>query len=415
MTDLSTDQRDAFDAICQRCETIIEDGCEDNTAVLAGAAGTGKTTITRHLLDYFDDLGLSYCLMAPTWKAARRLEFLTDRIATSIHKMIYLPPSEEEGRLDWKLAPQGLYDFDVVLCDEGSMVGKPVARDLLSVTRKKTVVFVVADFAQLPPVDEGGEGQRDPSPWGFRVMQPDAKLTKVHRVAEGNPLLQLATATREGRNVPSRFVGKLEDESGFCFEKARYGDGYLDRLVEVTASWYSLSCGEGSLPHIVITGRNETRNKVNARFRQHFGFEGEPQEGEPLLVLSNQGDGGCYNGDIVTVSNASKRKTKAGHWYLAIETTDGGYLEAPCNEDGTPFALPGPALRRAARANSSLVNVSFGYAATCHKMQGSQARRVTTLLFDGDWVKYKCGDDDYRRWVYTAYTRAEEKLFIMWS
>ena len=101
--------------------------------------------------------------------------------------------------------------------------------------------------------------------------------------------------------------------------------------------------------------------------------------------------------------------------YLAMETIDGVYIEAPCNEDGVPVSLPGHVLRKAARGRSALVNVSFGYAATCHKMQGSQARRVTTLLFDGDWVKYKCGDDDYRRWVYTAYTRAEEKLFIMWS
>ena len=411
MIELSTDQQEASDVILDRCEAILDGAASpdgDNTVVLAGAAGTGKTTITRQLLDYLEEANLSVHLMAPTWRAARRLSALTDRPAMSIHKSIYEPPREEEGRLNWSLDPFALHHADVVLLDEGSMVGKSVAADVIASTRKKTPILVVADYMQLPPIAEEGE-EKTTSPWGFRVQEPDARLTKVHRVALGNPLLELATATREKRKFNAAIHSDIDADKGFTFWNVGWGNSWLDWLVETTAPWYSLDASENSLSHIVITGRNDTRKAVNARFRRHFRKSGPP-EGEPILVLTNQGAGGCFNGDILNAEYATIMRTRNGNPYLSIETSEGVYLDAPCDEDGLPIQLPSHVIRGAARRNENLVNIDFGYAATCHKMQGSQARRVTVALFDSDFMK----GDDLRRWSYTAYTRAEEKLLVMW-
>ena len=161
---------------------------------LFGYAGTGKTTLARHLAE---DVDGDVLFAAFTGKAAQVLRSRGASKASTIHSLIYRPKGEdvvedeETGKKEvlptFSLNRQSpLSKADLIIIDECSMVDEELGRDLLSFG---TPVLVLGDPGQLPPVSGGGF---------FTEHEPDILLEEIHRQARDNPIIELARQVREG-------------------------------------------------------------------------------------------------------------------------------------------------------------------------------------------------------------------------
>src|SRR5208282_3758105 len=218
---------------------------------LFGYAGTGKTTLARHIAG---DVEGEVQFGAYTGKAALVLRSKGCGEARTIHSMIYRPKdldSEEPSFVLNEDSPAS--KASLIVIDECSMVDEELGRDLLSFGRK---VLVLGDPAQLPPVKGGGF---------FTEAEPDVMLTEVHRQAADNPIIRMSMAIREGGQIARGIYGE-------------------SRVVGRDGLEPSLVTGADQ----VLVGMNKTRRAYNKRLRELRGFSGDlPQSGEKLVCLRN--------------------------------------------------------------------------------------------------------------------------------
>lgn len=361
---------------------------------LFGYAGTGKTTLARHLAQDVDGRVL---FGAYTGKAAHVLQ-QKGCPAQTIHSLIYVPRGKSAERLH-KLERRLLgmeeddpkredllrlireekaslknpafqlnidspvRDAELVIIDECSMVDEKMGEDLLHFGAK---VLVLGDPAQLPPVMGGGY---------FTAQEPDVLLTEIHRQAADNPIVHLATAIRRGDGLAlgsygdSRVVSKLEPE--MVMES--------DQL---------------------LVGMNRTRHAANRRIRQLAGHEGVvPCAGERLVCLRNNHELGLLNGSI---------------WIAEEVYDDGAEVVAMSLRPEDETWRQDVIAHRALFAGEELDHwtrleaeeFDYGYALTCHKAQGSQWDSVA-IIDESRVFRHNA-----RQWLYTAITRAAEKVTV---
>ena len=156
---------------------------------LFGYAGTGKTTLARHVAEAVDGRGRLRRLHRQGRASVLRSKGCHD--ASTIHSLIYRSRESDEGGPHFVLNRQSpASKADLIVIDECSMVDEELGRDLLSFGKP---VLVLGDPAQLPPVKGGGF---------FTDAEPDVMLTEVHRQARDNPIIRLSMTVREGGRLP---------------------------------------------------------------------------------------------------------------------------------------------------------------------------------------------------------------------
>src|SRR4029077_5347850 len=163
---------------------------------LFGYAGTGKTTLARHIADTVDG---KVHFAAFTGKAALVMRSKGCAGATTIHSLIYRARESGEEVPDfvlWDDAPASKAQLIVIY--EISMVDAELGRDLMSFG---VPVLVLGDPAQLPPIQGGGF---------FTEAEPDAMLTEVHRQACDNPIIRLSMDIRAGLDLEPGRYGESE-------------------------------------------------------------------------------------------------------------------------------------------------------------------------------------------------------------
>src|SRR6478672_6346338 len=163
---------------------------------LFGYAGTGKTTLAKHIAEAFDDKVL---FAAFTGKAALVMRSKGCHGASTIHSLIYRTreSGEEVPNFElWDDAPAS--KAKLIVIDECSMVDAELARDLESFD---VPLLVLGDPAQLPPIQGGGY---------FTDAKPDAMLTEVHRQAKDDPIVRLSMDIREGKRLTPGAYGETE-------------------------------------------------------------------------------------------------------------------------------------------------------------------------------------------------------------
>ncbi|SFC98256.1 exodeoxyribonuclease-5 [Bosea sp. CRIB-10] len=335
---------------------------------LFGYAGTGKTTLARHIAEGVDG---TVVFAAFTGKAALVLRNKGCEGAQTIHSLIYRSRGVDEESPTFVLNRESTAaKAKLIIIDECSMVDEELGRDLLSFG---TPVLVLGDPAQLPPVKGGGF---------FTEAEPDVMLTEVHRQAADNPIVRMSMIVREG--------GRLE--------VGDYGASRIIRRAEITPE-IVLSADQ------VLVGLNKTRRQYNARMRQLMGHVANvPAVGEKLVCLRNDKSKGLLNGGAWIVQELKTSKKGLVTMRVTPEDDTGGkpvkVSVLPNFFDGTEDEVPWE-LRR------HTDEFTFGYALTVHKAQGSQWDNI--VMFDEAYAFR----EHRARWLYTGLTRAAETITVV--
>lgn len=341
---------------------------------LFGYAGTGKTTLARHVAE---GIRGEVAFGAFTGKAALVMRSKGCDGASTIHSLIYRPKrkatedDEDEETFAFAINRESAASkASLIVIDECSMVDEDLGRDLLSFGKK---TLVLGDPAQLPPVKGGGY---------FTEAQPDVMLTQVHRQAADNPIVRMSMEIREGR----------------LLDYGTYGDSRVIRRKEIDAETI-LSAGQ------TLVGMNRTRKLYNGRIRELRGFtHAYPEVGEKLVCLRNDKSKSLQNGGIFRVTKV--KPPKGGMLKMDVAPEDiidrsriavsvlPAFFE-PGDEE-IPYTLK--------RKSDEF---DYGYALTVHKAQGSQWDEVVLFDESGAFREHRA------RWLYTGVTRAAEKLTIV--
>lgn len=335
---------------------------------LGGYAGTGKTTLAKSILADIADNGYVAAVCAPTGKAANVLRKKGVHDAKTIHSTIYRPlDPDRPSAAEWVLKRDYEMDqIDLFVVDEASMVATDLYNDLRSFN--KPILFI-GDPGQLEPVGENP-----------RIMEePDFVLQTIHRQAEGNPILQLAKAVREG-GVP---------RLGFKHPQL------------VTTKW-PLPMKNLLQADQVLCGTNAMRRNWNTAIRTEKGMRADKLvcQGEKLIVLRNDAQLGIYNGQILHVTEVGREYSDC--IYVTAEDLDSDirYRDLRLWKPGFEGVTPS----RENRLPRKMAYVDYGYVITCHKSQGSEWDNVV-VIDPGQIATW-----DMRRWRYTAITRAAKAL-----
>jgi len=380
---------------------------ERQVFVLTGYAGTGKTALLKHTVKEtlsLDDT-CSAAFVTPTGKAATVL-IKNGVYACTLHRLIYQSQTiKQEVEINGKKVTVEKLIFKrrehidkaikLIVIDEASMVSDTTLSDVLNFGVK---VLLCGDNAQLPPVE------------GFNTFlkSPDFTLTQIVRQQRDNPIIKLSTIAREGKPIP---FGNYSGSASVIARSKFTGDirrGLLERSDQI------------------ICGINRTRTQINDEVRQIKGFEGLPQNGEKLICTQNNWEQyidedmrfNLVNGIIGTAIDPfydmatgmgftqfipdflEERCPDALPFDIGIFTSgdyryNRGDSFAKFDEDGDPTGV------------FTLNRFEFGYCISCHKAQGSEFNKV--VVFDESY----CFKEDRSRWLYTAITRAKEKLVLI--
>ena len=290
--------------------------------------------------------------------------------------------------------------YRLIVCDESSMVDDAMLEAMLSYG---VPILAVGDHGQLPPVKGTGSLMRS----------PDLRLEKIHRQAEGNPIIALSARIRETGDIDDR----LEDGSAVTILSRRDLKDWIGKRWTQARLKADPRSPEGAMGSLLVSWTNKLRCALNYDVREALGYEGPPRKDEVLICLKNKAP--IYNGmrgvltcDTVRVGAPGG---KAPKWKASIDfVEDNQTAENILLSEHQFFAEKTVDYDQAQALGVSMAQLGelydFGYALTCHKCQGSQAPEGCVVIEPG---LSRMPKDDRTRWLYTSSTRAESKLVLV--
>jgi len=422
--------------------------------LLKGYAGTGKTTLVSALVSCLAEMEIKTVLLAPTGRAAKVLSHHCKQSAYTIHKKIYRQKSMTDGF--------GVFNLDrnfsrdtIFFVDEASMISN-LSRDasvfgsghLLDdlvdyvFAGRNCRLILIGDVAQLPPIgiDVSPALEACELETCFNVAVKQVNLTQVVRQAEESGILKNATNLR-----------RMLDEGDFGYPKletqrfpdiVRISGGEL--IEEISSAHYKYGLEET----IVLSRSNKRANQYNQGIRNRILYrDDEITVGDYLMVVKNnyfwtadvQEMDFIANGDIVEIVRIGKHVDLYGFRYvevtirfqdykdmeletmimldtLTIESASLTYEENKklfftISEDYADIRSKKKRYEKV-RDNKffNALQVKFAYAITCHKAQGGQ---WSAVFVDQGFINEDMLNREFYRWLYTAITRATEKLYLV--
>lgn len=433
---------------------FLYDSDPRSAMLLRGYAGTGKTSLVSALIRTLPQLRVSSLLLAPTGRAAKVLSGYSGRQAFTIHKKIYMTATDATGQMRTVRAVNK-HSYTLFIVDEASMIGvEPTAsrhsllEDLVEYvySGNHCRLMLIGDTAQLPPVGQSESPALDDrylkASFGLNVHSQE--LTEVVRQQSLSGILANATVLRS-QIADMRIADEAQLPLFSVADDVVNLNG--EDLMEVLNREYS---GDGLEDVVVVTRSNKRANLFNQGIRSSVLFrEGEVNAGDYLMVVKNNyywldddsTIGFIANGDIVEVLSVRHVQELYGFRFadatlrfvdypeeqprdckLMLSTL---YSESPsltAEEQERLYTtvmedyadLPHKADRlRELRQNPyyNALQVKFSYALTCHKTQGGQWR--TVIIDQGFLPPDQRLDRDYLRWLYTAFTRATGRVYLL--
>lgn len=427
---------------------------KNETFLLKGYAGTGKTTIVGSLVKNLGKVKKRSVLLAPTGRAAKVISNYSNKQAFTIHKKIYFP-KVEKGAVSFTLQENKHRDT-IFIVDEASMIpdinqefklfgNGSLLDDLMQYvySGNNCKLLLIGDSAQLPPVHLSISPALD-----ARVLENQysrevilLELDEVVRQQKDSGILENATRIRE----------RLDDElyEAFKFSGANFPD--IIRPVDGQEIMDAINDSYSSLGNedtVIIVRSNKRANLYNQSIRERILFqESELSSGDYLMVVKNNyfwvdntsEAGFIANGDIVEVLEIFAFKELYGFRFAEVKIRMVDYpnmkpLETVLLLDTLTSESPSLTYDESnklyqevmkdytsekskykkflAVKNNKYFNalqVKFSYAITCHKSQGGQ---WNTVFVEQPYLPNGI-DKEYLRWLYTAVTRAQEKLYLI--
>ena len=369
--------------------SAAETALREKVSVLTGGPGTGKTSTLRTIITALEGEDVSFCLCAPTGRAAKRVAETTGRAASTIHRLLEYQPAT--GLFAYDQHRPLPYDFVVV--DEVSMLDILLFYHLLKAVAAEAHLLLVGDADQLPAVGPG------------RVLGdliaseaiPTTTLTELFRQARGSHIVLAAHAVNRGEipeaaNHPSGdffFVATETPEATLSAMKrliaeripAAFGFDPVDD-VQVVAPMHNGPVG-------VISLNRELQELLNpaANGHEEIAHGGRIfRRGDKVMQVRNNYERDVYNGDVGRVLRVSPGESTLQVTFPAF----GGPIEV---EYGT----------------SELDELTLAYAASVHKAQGSEFPCIIMPLVTSHYVLLR------RNLLYTAITRARHLCVLVGS
>jgi len=422
--------------------------------ILKGYAGTGKTSVLGAFVKALTHFKLKTRLLAPTGRAAKVLSLKASKEAFTIHKQIYRRKSSVDESAGMGLAPN-LHTNTVFIVDEASMIadysvlndGGVSSRNLLDdlmeyvYAAKNCRMIFLGDEGQLPPVGCDHSPALDANYLKnnyFGLTITEFSLTKVLRQSDESGILFNATQLRS-----------LEDEETPTFRTKGFKDLIRlpgDEFQDTLESSYG---NHGMEETMIITRSNKRANAYNNQIRSRILWYEEPLcSGDCLMVVKNNyywvddqsKMGFIANGESLKVIRVKKVEEMYGFEFALVIVKFIDYDEIPEMEvlvfmeslQVEAPSIPRQRLRELFYAIEqdhlheknkrkryerilkdpyfNALQVKYAYAVTCHKSQGGQ---WASVFIDQGYIEPEMINKEYHRWLYTAITRASEKVYLV--
>lgn len=420
--------------------------------VLKGYAGTGKTSLIQSLIRSLSKYNRKSILLAPTGRAAKVISSYTKRKAFTIHKHIYYP-NIKSGSLHFELQNNKASNT-IYIVDEASMIGNQtdstfggnaLLDDLIQFSDQgmNCKVLLIGDVAQLPPVGLTVSPALVPEELKIRYFKEvfQVELKEVVRQTQESGILRNATALRQLLDL---------NQSEYTLVFNLYPD--VVRLIEKNDLEDALNFAYSNHSiedSVVVLRSNKRANIYNQQIRNRIlWYEDEITSGDHLMVVKNNyfalpkdsKAGFIANGDQIVIKRILRIQERHGFRYAKAEVNlvdypeepefesylllDSIYVDRPSMtyEDGNrlyksveqEYAHIKTKYKRfqAIKADPyfNALQVKFAYAITCHKAQGGQWKNV---FIEQGYLPDNTVDKEYLRWLYTAFTRAVDKVFLI--
>ena len=447
------DQRNALHIFAR----FMTDRSENAAMILRGSAGTGKTSLAGAIVRAVNRLRSKVSLLAPTGRAAKVFSLNAGLAASTIHRKIYREKTFNGADGQFQLNNNMFRDM-LFMVDEASMISLSQSNttfgsgrlldDLVQYVYSSGAncrLLLIGDKAQLPPVGE----QESPAlradvlkAYGLQVYECD--LDEVLRQSQHSGILWNATAIREMITYNTATQLPQIHLKGFTDISIVQGN----ELIESLASSYS---AVGMDETMVITRSNKRANIFNQGIRNTIlGREEELTTGDLVMVVKNKylekdrstDISFIANGDHAVVRRVRNIRELYGFRFadVALEFPDYNNTELDTVVVLDTLTTEAPALtheqndklfqsvmedyadvpRKADRMKQlredeyfNAMQIKFGYAVTCHKAQGGQWAHI---YLDQGYMTDEMLTPDYIHWLYTAFTRATEHLYLVnWS
>ena len=368
--------------------------------VISGYAGTGKSTLVKFIIDALTDYGINpdidVCFACYTGKACQVLMNMGNKNVSTLHKLLYESIPKPNG--GWIRKKKEQIGYTIIIVDEVSMAPKELMNLLFT---HHVHVICLGDPFQLPPIDKDADNHLLDNPHIF--------LDEIMRQAAESEIIQLATKIRNFEPINASAFNKevkIVNQNGLNTGMLMWADQ-------------------------VLVATNATRIKFNNAMRDELGRGNQPEDGDKVICLRNYWDdlsdgfNPLVNGTIGTLHNVYGTFAKLPPWSKIsmlpiihaqfISETNENYgefnmdrkliLEGEKSLDWkTAFRLG----KNVKTANLVPYEFTYGYAITCHKAQGSQWENI--VIYEEGFPYPK---EEHARWLYTAVTRASEKVVLL--
>ena len=435
--------------------------------IIKGYAGTGKTTLIKHICDFLDTIEVPFLLTAPTGRAARILSEKTKLSAKTIHSTIYNPSfsdfddeENEDEILLFSTKSDNEFADTVMIIDEASMISDKIdegsqlqfgsgslLKDIIAFmnlqSNNNNKIIFVGDPAQLPPVNDplSPALSKDYLKENYKLNVSEATLKEIIRQDKESPIISNSIRLRE--SLENDYYDNLD------FQES-------DEIIKQN-SFDDIRFSEINIDRVIITFTNRRALYYNLSYREKvLNFDNSKLSlGDRLLVISNNYKYKLFNGDFVSVEQILSNSIETREITLEGIEYKFEFIDAVISHDDSSTKLNVKLLLNSLfndksslslkeqkalkilteriekikrpRSYSSqddkieyfeklsespylnALQIKFGYAVTCHKAQGGEWKEVI-VDFD-DFQSYT--NEFFFRWTYTSITRAAERLVLI--
>jgi ATP-dependent exoDNAse (exonuclease V) alpha subunit len=443
------------DSFFQKIAVFITNTNNDAIFVLKGYAGTGKTTVISTIVNNLVEINKKYILLAPTGRAAKVIANYSNKPAFTIHKKIYFPKKSSSGGVAFTMQ-QNKHKNTIFIVDEASMISDVAAEskmyengslldDLISYiySGENCKMILLGDTAQLPPInlDISPALNTDTLELNYDKKVDWIELDEVMRQELNSGILYNATNLRE--LLKDTFITEFKFKLKGFKDIIRLTDGYdIQDAINQAYSNYSIE------DTAFIVRSNKRANQYNEQIRTKIlDKESDLSTGDYLMVVKNNyfwlkekdEAGFIANGDIIEVLEIYSFKELYGFNFAKVKIRMVDYpnqipFETVLILDTIKSESPSLTYEQSNKLYEEVMQdyehlttkyakfqkvkeneffnalqVKFSYAITCHKSQGGQ---WNTVFIEQPYLPEGI-DRDYIRWLYTAITRAKDKLYLI--